>query len=88
MEAVKHLLSAEKSLVLNLGTGHGTTVRELVDAVRFESGVPFPARELPRRSGDAPVLVANSQMAADVLGWRPRFGFDAIVESAWRWHTK
>lgn len=88
VEAVKHLLTTEKSLVLNLGTGHGTTVRELIHAVRSVSGVPFAARELPRRSGDAPVLVANSLMAADALGWRPRFGFDAIVESAWRWHTR
>lgn len=88
VEAVKHLLSGRSSAVLNLGTGLGTTVREMIEAVRRASGAPFPVRERPRRSGDAAVLVANSKRAEEVLGWRPKFGLDAIVESAWRWHSR
>ncbi len=86
--ALKRLLAGGGSDIFNLGTGTGTTVRELLDAVRTVSGGNFNAETAPRRAGDAPVLVAENGKAQDVLGWSPRFSLAEIVESAWRWHQK
>ncbi|MCI3132721.1 UDP-glucose 4-epimerase GalE [Phenylobacterium aquaticum] len=84
--ALKHLLNGGGSEVFNLGTGTGTTVRELLEAVRAVAGGSFDAKAAPRRPGDAPVLVADNRKASEVLGWTPRFGLTDIVETAWRWH--
>lgn len=84
--ALKHLLNGGTSEVFNLGTGTGTTVRELLRAIQEVSGGVFDAAEAPRRPGDAPVLVANSAKAREVLGWSPRYDLAAVVETAWRWH--
>ena len=72
---------------LNLGTGTGHSVREVVDAARRITGRDFPAAERPRRAGDPPALVAAVGRATAVLGWRPaRSSLDGILGSAWRWH--
>jgi UDP-glucose 4-epimerase len=84
--ALEHLLNGGGSEVFNLGTGTGTTVRELLDAVRAAAGGGFDAEIAPRRPGDAPVLVADNRKAREVLGWTPRFKLADIVETAWRWH--
>ena len=86
--ALKRLLAGAGSDIFNLGTGTGTTVRELLDAVRSVAGGSFDAETAPRRAGDAPVLVADNGKAREVLGWSPRFGLAEIVASAWRWHQK
>ena len=86
--ALKRLLAGGGSDIFNLGTGTGTTVRELLDAVRSVAGGSFDAETAPRRAGDAPVLVADNGKAREVLGWSPRFGLAEIVASAWRWHQK
>ena len=85
--AVEHLLKGGDSVALNLGTGTGTTVRELLAAVAHQSGKPFPVRYEGRRAGDAPVLVADNAQARDVLGWSPRHDLESIVASAWNWHA-
>ncbi|MEN3793934.1 UDP-glucose 4-epimerase GalE [Fulvimarina sp. MAC3] len=85
--AVSYLLNGGDAVTLNLGTGHGTTVFELVKAVERVCGRPFPLRTGPRREGDAPVLVADNRKARDVLDWAPKYDLDAIVQSAWNWHT-
>jgi UDP-glucose 4-epimerase len=86
--ALKRLLAGGCSDVFNLGTGTGTTVKELIAAIRKASDRPFEVAEAPRREGDAPVLVADNHKARDVLGWSPRFTLDDIVRSAWDWHTR
>lgn len=86
--AVERLLRGGGSDTFNLGTGNGTTVRELIDAVRAVSGNPFDVAEAPRRDGDAPILVADNQKAAAGLNWRPTYDLEAIIETAWRWHTR
>lgn len=86
--ALNHLLSGGRSDVFNLGTGRGTTVRELLDAVRSVAGGGFDAEVAPRRAGDAPVLVADNAKARELLGWTPQFGLTEIVESAWQWHQR
>jgi UDP-glucose 4-epimerase len=81
-------LSTPKSDSFNLGTGGGTSVREVIDACRKVTGHPIPAVEKPRRQGDPPRLVASSEKAKEKLGWMPQFeNIEAIVRSAWRWHT-
>ena len=80
-------LSTQKSDSFNLGTGGGTSVREVIDACRKVTGHPIPAVEKPRRQGDPPRLVASSEKAKQKLGWKPQFeNIETIVGSAWRWH--
>ena len=86
--ALQRLLDGGASEVFNLGTGTGTTVRELIATIRQVSGKPFDVTEAPRREGDAPVLVADNRKAREGLGWTPRLGLKAIVESAWAWHSR
>ena len=75
------------AIALNLGTGTGHSVRQVVETARRVTGRPIAAADRPRRAGDPPELVAAAQRAATVLGWRPRrSGIEEILESAWRWH--
>ncbi len=80
-------VAPDGAVVLNLGTGQGSSVRQVVEAVRRITGHPIPAKDQPRRAGDPPALVAAARRAAALLGWRPlRSSLDEIIESAWRWH--
>ena len=81
-------LDREPSGHYNLGNAAGFSVREVIDTVERVSGSPITKRDAERRPGDPAVLVASSALAAQELGWRPRFdSLEAIVESAWRWHV-
>jgi UDP-glucose 4-epimerase len=74
-------------VAVNLGTGAGRSVRQVIDAARRVTGKAIPEREQPRRPGDPPVLVAAVQRAAEVLDWRASHSdLDEILDSAWRWH--
>lgn len=92
--AEAHLLALEKltpsmELKLNLGTGHGASVQEVVDKCRQITGHPIPARKVDRREGDPPALVADAALAKRVLGWQSRHTeVGEIIESAWAWHSK
>jgi UDP-glucose 4-epimerase len=82
-------LDAPKSEFYNLGTGGGTSVREVVEACRKITGHEVPVVEKPRRPGDPPRLIAASEKIQRELGWQPKFqNIDAIIESAWKWHQK
>lgn len=85
--ALTYLLDGGETTALNLGTGTGTTVKELVDTIRRATNRPFPIETVARRPGDAPSLVADNAGARAVLGWRPTRTLDDIVRSAWRWHA-
>jgi len=84
--ALRYLLDGGASDVFNLGTGDGTSVRELVDAIGNVSGRNYQAALAGRREGDAPVLVADNAKAKAVLGWSPQYDLKQIIQSAWRWH--
>ncbi|MFP3854477.1 MAG: UDP-glucose 4-epimerase GalE [Anaerolineales bacterium] len=74
-------------LVYNLGNGAGYSVREVIEVAREVTGHPIPAEEAPRRPGDAPRLVASSDMIQRDLGWRPEHPeLQEIIRSAWQWH--
>jgi len=82
-------LDAPKSEFYNLGTGGGSSVREVIDTCRTITGRPIPVVEQPRRAGDPPSLIAASAKIKSELGWKPRFErLDSIVESAWKWHLR
>ena len=87
VRALRYLLDGGETTALNLGTGAGTTVMELIDTIRRAADRPFPVETAGRREGDAPCLVADNSRARAVLGWTPKRSLDEIVESAWRWHT-
>ena len=76
-----------EGLCLNLGTGYGFSVREVIDACRRVSGRTIPESIAPRRAGDPPVLVADSRRAQELLGWQPRYAdVESIAATAWKWH--
>jgi UDP-glucose 4-epimerase len=80
-------LDGKAPLAVNLGTGGGHSVREVVDAAGRVTGKKLRTSEQPRRPGDPPALVAAVDRAAAVLGWRAtRSSLEEILESAWRWH--
>jgi UDP-glucose 4-epimerase len=82
-------LECEQSGAYNLGTGGGTSVREVIETCRSITGAQIPAIEKPRRPGDPPRLVAASDKIKAELGWKPQFeNIRSIVESAWAWHQK
>jgi len=85
--AIEHLLNKGTSQALNLGTGHGTTVIELVETVRTIVGRSFDVRYGPRREGDSPVLVADNTLAKRMIGWSPRHDLRSIIDTAWNWHA-
>ena len=79
-------LREQDKLIYNLGNGRGFSVRQVVDTVRRVTGHPIPAREVGRRPGDPPVLVASSDRIKRELGWNPQYpGLEDIVRSAWDW---
>ncbi len=89
LHALDYLERGGGATVLNCGYGHGHSVREVIQAVRRESGVDFRVEEGPRRPGDPAALVANTRRIGEVLGWRPRHDHLAyIVRTAWRWEQK
>ena len=70
--------------MFNLGNGVGFTVKEVIDVTRKVTGHPIPAEICPRRAGDPAQLVASSEKAKTVLGWKPQYAeLDTIVSSAW-----
>jgi len=85
--AIEHLLSNGTSQALNLGTGHGTTVKELLAAVQNVVGRDFEIQYGPRREGDSPALVADNALARRTIGWAPRHDLKSIIDTAWNWHS-
>lgn len=85
VQALRHLLAGRGSIALNLGTGQGWSVRQVLAAVERVTQRPVPLRPAARRVGDPPVLVADPSRAAAVLGIRAELSdIDNIVETAWR----
>ncbi len=88
VSALEHLQRGGASQAVNLGTGQGCSVRQVVTAVEAIAGRPVPVIESPRRAGDPPALVADPSRARQLFGWSPRFPeIEAILETAWRWHS-
>ena len=86
-----HLLALERlesgtHHVVNLGTGDGYTVREVIEAARKVTGREIPVRDEDRRPGDPPQLIAANARARELLGWEPRRSLEEMIADAWAWH--
>jgi UDP-glucose-4-epimerase GalE len=89
IRSLELLAKGTSSLRLNLGTGRGHSVREVVAAVERATGRKVPTVEVERRAGDPPALVADPRRAGETLGWRPKYPrLDSIVEHASRWSER
>jgi len=90
--ATAHIAALERiepgaGMKLNLGTGEGASVQEVINACRRVTGHDIPANVVDRRPGDPPKLVADATLARETLAWTPKFvGIEPIVTSAWAWH--
>ena len=92
--AAAHLLALDRldagaNLQVNLGSGRGYSVREIIDACRKVTGHAIPCRTAARRPGDPPKLIADISKAHRVLGWQPHYTeIEEIVATAWNWHWR
>lgn len=86
--AVEHLATDPGYEVINLGTGSGVSVRELVAAFERASGIPIPIEVAGRRPGDGPASYADASKAAAVLGWRATRTLDEMTADVWRWQSQ
>ncbi|MGI9031748.1 MAG: UDP-glucose 4-epimerase GalE [Ilumatobacteraceae bacterium] len=77
----------EQALAVNLGSGVGSSVREVIDATSAVAGRDVPFEESPRRAGDPISTFADPTHAEQLLGWRAKQGLAEIVETAYRWHS-
>ncbi|MEM7525368.1 MAG: UDP-glucose 4-epimerase GalE [Pseudomonadota bacterium] len=88
VRGIDHLISGGETLVLNLGTGAGFSVKEVIEAAEAATGLSVPRETGPRRDGDPPKLVSGSTMAEQALGWRAeRSNMADIIADAWRWRS-
>ncbi len=86
LRAVDYLAANGTSTVCNLGNGQGFSVLEMIEAARRVTGHELPVRLEGRRPGDPARLVASSERARTVLGWKPKAGIEEIIRTAWTWH--
>ncbi len=87
LQALRYLMDGGESVTLNLGTGMGHSVRQVIRAVEQQTGMSVPVSFGKRREGDAPALVADAARAREVLGWIPEYSsLETIVGTACRWH--
>lgn len=85
--ALDYLLAGRENNVFNLGNGVGFSVREVIEEARRVTGHPIPARVEARRAGDPAQLIASSEKAKAVLGWKPQYNdLHTIIQTAWDWH--
>jgi len=88
VRALQHLEKGGESLAVNLGTGRGNSVMEVIQAAEKVTGQPVRCKIGPRRPGDPPILVADATKAQQVLGWTAQRDLANIVETAWKFMQK
>jgi UDP-glucose 4-epimerase len=86
--ALARLLGGGDSLTVNLGTGQGYSVLDVVQAFERASGQPVPYRLMPRRPGDVAACYADPALARELLGWQATRGLDAMCADSWRWQSQ
>lgn len=87
VDALEYLMRGEPSLTVNLGTGRGISVLELVRAFEAASGRPVPFEIVARRPGDVAEVYADPALALSALGWQAALDVDAMCRDAWRWQS-
>jgi UDP-glucose 4-epimerase len=84
--AIDHLGRGGATTAVNVGTGVGSSVKEVLDAIERVAGRPVPHEYVERRAGDPVTTFADTARSHEVLGWTPKYGLDEIVTTAYRWH--
>jgi len=85
--ALEFLRNGNESEIFNLGNGNGYSVKEVIAVARQVTNHPIPAEVKARRSGDPAILIASSEKAKKILGWKPQFNIlEKIITDAWKWH--
>jgi UDP-glucose-4-epimerase GalE len=87
IRALDHLAAGGETVSLNVGTGVGSSVLDVIRATERITGRPVPHEVVGRRAGDPVATFADPTRIDTVLGWRATKGLDEIIESAWRWHS-
>jgi len=88
IRALEYLKHGNESIAMNLGTGNGVSVREVVSKIQAVSGRLIPTMDAPRRPGDPPVLVASPELARKLLKWEPSHSsLETTIRTAWHWHS-
>lgn len=86
--AMEYLSKGGESNIFNLGNGVVFTVKEVIETARKVTNHTIPIREEERRAGDPSVLIASSEKARKVLGWKPQYAdLETIISTAWKWHV-
>lgn len=86
--AMEYLSKGGESNIFNLGNGVGFTVKEVIEMARKVTNHTIPIREEERRAGDPSLLIASSEKARKVLGWKPQYAdLETIISTAWKWHV-
>jgi UDP-glucose-4-epimerase GalE len=88
VSALEHMVQNEACLTVNLGTGCGHSIMEILKTVERVTGRKVPVKFGPRRAGDPPRLVADPSLAAKTLGWKSKCDIENIIASAWRWQSR
>lgn len=86
IRALHYLFDKKESLIVNLGTGNGYSVTELIEKAREITGKPIKTINTARRPGDPAVLVADNSKSLKLLNWKPEYGLEEIISTAWNWH--
>ena len=88
LKAMQYISNNQENLRLNLGTGRGYSVMQVIETVKKITQTDFPVINAPRREGDPAILVACSDQAKRLLEWEPIYSeLEIIVKTAWQWHT-
>ena len=86
VKALEYLSENRRSNIINLGTGKGYSVKEVVDIAKEITNINFDVEVSRRREGDPAVLIADNKKAKEVLNWQPKYDLYDIIKSAWGWH--
>ena len=86
--ALEYLKAGNDSNAFNLGSSTGFSNKQILEAARKATGKEIPAEDAPRRAGDPSTLIAASDKARKVLGWKPQYDdVEEIIKTAWNWKT-
>ena len=88
LAAIDYLAAGGESTAVNVGTGVGSSIKQVLDAIEAVAGRPVPHDYVDRRPGDPVTTYADTSNAETVLGWQAKHGLTEIVESAYRWHER
>lgn len=86
--ALENVQKTNQTTIYNLGTGKGSSVKEIIDTTRLITGREIVADERPRRPGDPMAIWADNSKVRSELGWQPHYGLEEIIRTAWNWHSK